>query len=97
MSISTCYYYIDKYNDLKINLDRAASKLDTTVAYLNKVKDQINENYEVNNSVSPISHKINDKVKSLREISSYLTGTVSYSIDYHIRELRREIQEQQQQ
>ncbi len=94
-TISGCYAEIRKYEALSSSISSIISLLNSNDKNFENIKKTIQENYLVNNDVTPIYDKTNNLGVDVNKTSNYLKNTILPAISSAIRTLYRRIAELQ--
>lgn len=92
-TISGCYAEIRKYEALSSSISSIISLLNSNDKNFENLKKSIQENYLVNNDVTPIYDKTNNLAVDVNKTSNYLKNTILPAISSAIKALYRRIAE----
>lgn len=90
-TINGCYREISQYNALSEDLMLLIKSLEKSGNCCELVKKQIDDKYNVNGDITPLSHKTSELKEDINETSNYLKNYVLPEIEKKVIELKRQI------
>lgn len=92
-TIPACYAQIRQFEALSKNIDSVVKSLNACDSKFSNLDRTLDANYNVNNDVTPVYHKLKDLDGDISEASNYLKNSVVPAINSAINALYRRIQE----